>query len=177
MPLFLITGLPGSGKTTVRDELISRGFKAYDGDQDDLAEWYNIDTGVPIEQSDRERTAEFGRTHSRDIIRQKVDELAALAIDKSVFLCADPENEDELSDLFAKMFALVIDEDVRRVRLASRTNNNWGKLPHEIERDQIFRQKLNKSIEGHDYIIVDAALMPGEVVDIILKETDGCTGE
>lgn len=40
--------MPGSGKTTVRNELKSRGYEAYDGDEDGLAKWYNDATGVVI---------------------------------------------------------------------------------------------------------------------------------
>ena len=79
MPLFLITGIPGTGKTTVNAELKARGYESYDGDQDKLAHWYNIETGHEIETTSELRTAEFGQAHSRDIPRKTVEHLRAKA--------------------------------------------------------------------------------------------------
>lgn len=169
MPLFLITGLPGSGKSTTCEELQSRGYMAYDGDYDGLAAWYSLQTGLEVKKRDEDRTAEFGRTHSRDIKRHKVESLADQAQDKPIFLCADPENIDELREFFAKIFMLTIDEDTRRYRLATRTNNKWGKLAHEVERDQIFRKKAAGDMEKFNYVTIDATRSTNDIVDYILE--------
>ncbi len=168
MPLFLVTGLPGTGKSTVCAELKTRGFESYDGDYDHLAHWYNNGTGQP-EEHDQDRTPEFLRTHSRDIARETVDGLAANAQDKSVFLCGDPENEDELVDLFAKVFALILDEDTRQYRLATRTNNQWGKLPHEIEYDLATIPIAYDRYQRLAYITLDSAQSTEIIVDQIIE--------
>jgi broad-specificity NMP kinase len=171
MPLFLVTGLPGTGKSTIRDELKSRGYKAYDGDYDHLAKWYNNKTGQPIKEGHyHERTPEFLKTHSRDIARQVVEDLATKAKHRPVFLCGDPENEDELVNLFSKVFALVVDEGVRQNRLATRTNNEWGKLPHEIAYDQAVKPVALDRYKRYVYITLDASQPPKVIVDQILKE-------
>ncbi|HYH36530.1 MAG TPA: AAA family ATPase [Candidatus Saccharimonadales bacterium] len=126
MSLILITGLPGSGKSTVCAELKLRGYEAYDGDEDHLAKWYDRKTGRAAAKEVEECTPEFLQVHSRDISRGTVARLASKAHGKLVFLCGDPENEAELQDLFTKTFALVVNEDVLRHRLATRTNNDWG---------------------------------------------------
>jgi dephospho-CoA kinase len=170
MPLFLITGMPGSGKSTVCAELKAKGYEAYDGDEDHLAKWYNIATGAAVKREDEERTPEFVQAHSRDMSRETVEELVSKARDKPVFLCADPENEDELRDLFSQIFALVVDEDTRKHRLATRTNNKWGKLPHEVEYSQAFQQKWEADYKKFAYITLDSSQPPGTLVDQILEK-------
>lgn len=169
MSLFLITGLPGSGKSTVCAELKSRGYEAYDGDEDHLAKWYNNKTGLAVKKEDEERTPAFIQAHSRNISRKTIKDLASRAKDRPIFLCNDPENEDELRDLFAKIFALVIDEKIRQHRLATRTNNSWGKLPHELEYDLVFQRKANDTYEKFPYTTIDAAQSPEDIVDQILE--------
>jgi shikimate kinase len=167
MPLFLITGLPGSGKSTVWIELKSRGFEAYDADKDHLASWYNKKTGLPTSRKGFEESPEFLENHSRDISRQTVEELVSKAQDKVVFLCGDPANEDELRDLFSGIFALVVDEDTRAKRLATRTDNNWGKYPIEIEYSLRFLQKARDTYQKYNYPVLDATQPPKDIADRI----------
>lgn len=171
MSLFLITGLPGTGKSTVYAELKKRGYEAYDGDYDRLAKWYSIADGVPIDaRKSHDRTPEFLETHSRDISLDIIKGLATKAGNNPVFLCGDPENEDELVSLFDKVFALVLDEDVRQTRLATRTNNKWGKLPHEIAYDLTKKPIAYNRYERYGYVILDASQPIELVVDKILAE-------
>jgi adenylate kinase family enzyme len=167
MSLFLVTGLPGSGKSTASAELKARGHEAYDGDYDRLAKWYNNATGQPVEESYHKRTTDFLETHSRDISRQTVEDLAAKAKHKTIFLCADPENEDELVPLFTKAFALVLDEDVRQHRLATRTNNQWGKLPHEVAYDLAIKPIAFARYKKFGYDVIDAEQTINAIVDYI----------
>lgn len=170
MPLFLVTGLPGAGKSTVCAELKARGYEAYDGDEDRLAKWYNSQTGQPVESEDRDRTPEFLREHSRDISRATVEGLASKTQDKPVFLCGDPENEVELQDLFSEVFALIIDDETRNRRLATRTNNKWGKLPHEREYSVAYGKKWENIRKQFGYITLNADQPTGHIVDQILEK-------
>ena len=173
MSLFLVTGLPGSGKSTTYTELKARGYDAYDGDYDHIAKWYNTKTGQPVEKEGhyRERTPEFLATHSRDISRQAVEDLAAKAKHKTIFLCGDPENEDKLVDLFAKVFALVLNEDIRQRRLATRTNSQWGKLPHEIAYDLAIKPKAFSRYKRFGYDVINAEQPTNLIVEYIETQT------
>lgn len=170
MSLVLVTGLPGSGKSTVYAGLRSRGYEAYDGDYDHFAKWYNNATGKPIEEDKyHERTPEFLQNHSRNISYQLVQDLAVNSRNKTVFLCADPENEDELVELFDQVFALIIDEDIRQERLATRTNNKWGKLPHEIAYDQAIKPIAFARYKKYGYSIIDSNKPVEEIIDFIIS--------
>lgn len=173
MPLFSITGLSGTGKSTVNAELKARGYESYDGDEDHLAGWYNSETGLPVEVDIRDCTPEFLAHHTRDISRQIVEELARKAHDKTVFLCGAHENEGELHDLFAEIFGLVLDEEILRHRLATRITNKWGKLPHELEYSLAFKQKWYDNCKRFNYTIIVASQPTEDIVDQILERAVG----
>jgi hypothetical protein len=172
MPLFSITGLSGTGKSTANAGLKARGYESYDGDEDYLAEWYNTDTGLLAKVDIAECTPEFLLHHSRDISREIVKGLAAKAEGKPVFLCGAHENEGELQDLFAGTFGLVLDEELLKHRLAVRTNNDWGKLPHELAYSLAFKQKWYANCKRFNYITIDADQPTKRIVDQILEKVN-----
>jgi len=167
MALYLITGVSGTGKSTACAELRERGYTAYDGDTDHLAHWFNNETGA-IEYYDG--TVAFIETHQRSVARETVKRLAQEARDKPVFLCNDPANEDELLDLFAQVFALVVDDDTRNYRLANRKSGHydWGKLPHEMAYTRTEKALAYERYKRPQYSTIDATQPTAAIVDQIL---------
>ena len=172
MPLYSITGISGTGKSTVNAELKARGYESYDGDEDHLAEWYNIETGQLVKVTIEECTPEFLLHHSRDISREIVEWLAARASGKKVFLCGAHENEGQLQDLFAATFGMVLDEGALTRRLATRSNNDWGKLPHELAYSLAFKEKWYENAQKFGYVMIDAAQPTESIVDTIIDRVN-----
>lgn len=173
MPLIYITGIPGSGKSTVRRELLLRGYEVYGGAEDNLAAFYNLDTGKQVEGwvSANDRTEEWNSQHTWKIPRETVRELKDSSSDKTIFLCAVTKNDKtELWDLFDLVIALTIDEKTLRERLLNRTNNDVGKTKHELQA-LVERQKgiageyLNLGV-----VFVDATQSIETVVAEVLKK-------
>lgn len=172
MALIYITGIPGAGKSTIRQELLCRGYEAYGGAEDGIAAFYNNKTGAKIsgwvEATDR--TPEWSAQHAWKINRLAVKELKDRAKNKAVFLCAVRRNDvDELWDLFDKVIALVIDKETLQQRLATRTNNDVGKTPTELtnilERQRTSQEKYEKL----GAIIIDATQPVEQVVDKVIN--------
>jgi hypothetical protein len=129
MALYLINGLPGTGKTTVCHALRLLGVGAWDADEDDLACWRGAD-GVPVpDPPPHQRDAAFIASHTRDIPPEAVARLASTTTGEPGFLCGDPENATELYPFFAALFALDADDRTIIHRLVTREGNNWGKAP------------------------------------------------
>jgi predicted ATPase len=95
--LVYVTGMPGSGKSTVCEELKRRGCAAFDTDEDSIADFYDNVTGeavgdhVPAEV----RTAEWRARHSWLAKREVVEELIASSPEPLVFLCGVTANDDD----------------------------------------------------------------------------------
>jgi broad-specificity NMP kinase len=136
MPLFLLTGSAGTGKTTICQKLREKGYEAYDTDNDGLSKWQNIETGYIHPKSsvkDVERTPEFLKVHAWNIPRQDIEELHDKSTEKIIFLCGVLDNLTDVRDLFDGVFALFVDDETLKHRLDTRTSGDWGKQEHELE--------------------------------------------
>lgn len=171
MALFLVSGTAGTGKSQVCCALKERGYEAYDTDDDGLAYWQHNTTGYIHPKSSvksHQRTAEFLAEHSWNVPREDVEELARQATSKPIFICGSLTNEDKLHDLFEKVFALYVDDETLKHRLATRTTNDWGKQPHELQRTLEHHHKAYQSHKQKGDIIIDATRPLNAVVDDIL---------
>ena len=173
MALFFVTGISGSGKSTVTNELKSRGYEAYDTDDDGLARWHNNNTGYIHPKSSvkkEDRTDEFLKIHSWIVPRSLVEDLAHRAGNKTIFLCGVAHNEDGIRGLFKAVFELTIDDKTLIRRLTTRTNNDWGKQPHELDQTLANQHNLEELYRKHNPILVDATQPIRIVVDNILEK-------
>lgn len=174
MGLFFITGNAGTGKSTLKLELRSRGYEAHDTDEG-FAKWHHNETGYVYPESYvdvEERTPEFLKAHTWKVPIDEIKQLVKRAKDKTVFLCGYAANEDEIRDLFTGVFALVMDDETLTHRLASRTNNDWGKHPHELKKTLDDQASLCETYESAGHTIIDATLPLKTVADTILKNTE-----
>jgi hypothetical protein len=168
MALFLITGPPGTGKSTLCAALRARGELAYGDDEDGLGCWRDRDTHEPIERVP-ERSPEFLGRSSRDMPREGIAALAEEACHGRAFVCGSAENEDELMDLFTGVFTLVLVDSLIAERLAARTHS-WGKSPHQVAWTIAFRRQCDEWAERFGHTRLDASLPTDELVEAILAE-------
>lgn len=174
MPLVYITGISGSGKSSVCTELKRRGYKAYDTDHDGIAYFYHNETNLPVTEriSAEERTPQWRSKHTWKAQRETVEKLANSATNELVFLCGVTSNDtSELWDLFANVFALTIDEKTLRDRIISRTHNDFGKNPHEFADLLRWQQTAAEDYKEHGALLVDASQPIEKIVDEILARS------
>jgi dephospho-CoA kinase len=173
MSLFFITGVSGSGKSAVWQGLKARGYDAFDTDEDGFAKWHNNQNGYVHPKSSvkpEQRTEEFLEIHSWKVPRQEIEELAGRATAKAIFLCGVASNENELWDLFKAVFELVIDDEMLKHRLLTRTNNDWGKQPHELQKTLEEQHNIDQKQNKFDRIVIDATRPIEVVVEEILQK-------
>jgi len=109
----LLTGMSGTGKSSVVRELVARGYKAVD-----------TDDGWCERQPD-------GRQLWRE---RSIEQLLSSEDADVLFVAGCEENQVKFYDRFDTIILLSAPLDVMVERLATRTNNSYGKRPEELSR-------------------------------------------
>jgi broad-specificity NMP kinase len=165
----LITGYPGTGKSSVAKELKQRGHNAYDTESmrgymhaQDLHSGKRIGLPQPVPQGWFDKTGAY----NWDI--PKVVMLLNSAED--IFICALADNQNELYTNFDKIFLLTLDETLMRHRLAARSTTNYGKDSGELSDIFMNHRHFENSLESQGAIRVDTEATTQSVVDRILEQ-------
>jgi hypothetical protein len=117
MPAFLVTGNPGSGKSTLVHELARRSLLAIDPDDDpELSHWED-EAGNRVD-GPQSPDGEWLWSHRWVWSRSRMKEVLA-GHDGVVFVCGIARNQDEFLDLFDRVFLLQIDGPTQEARLAA----------------------------------------------------------
>ena len=149
-------GLSGTGKSSVYQELIRRGYKAISADRA-WAYHADPDTGLP-----------GGPIHHDNFMwdRQKAASELESPEPELLFVCGSSRNRDRFLPYFTKIFNLRIDDDTMRRRLQERTDDDWPLGQEGVE----LMLRLNQSDEKPAGAIdVDAAQPLDQVVDELLR--------
>lgn len=128
MKRILLTGMSGTGKSTVIHELASRGYKAVDADTSEYSQWVEV-----VDDSDTPGTpVEPGRDW---VWREDRIQLVLSAEDAEVlFLSGCASNMGKFLPQFDHVVLLSAPAGVLTERLRGRTGNSYGKQPGEIAR-------------------------------------------
>jgi broad-specificity NMP kinase len=153
---YLVEGLSGTGKSSVYEELVRRGYAAVSTDR---AWSYHADlaTGLP-----------GGPVHHDNWMwdeRRAVSELDRPE-PAVLFVCGSSRNRDHFLPYFDKVFNLRIDDDTMRRRLHERADNEFGKEPWQVE----LMLELNRSDEKPAGAVdIDATQPLDRVVDELVR--------
>lgn len=163
MKRVLLTGMSGTGKSTVVEELSRRGYKAVDLDCDAFSEW------VPF--SAEPRSSDSAVEPDRDWVWREDRVQALLATEDAdlLFVSGCAANMGKFLPQFDQVILLRAAADVIIERLAARTNNPYGKRPEEVARvlglmDTI--EPLLRNAAGHE---IDTSAGLDEVVERVLR--------
>lgn len=162
MQRILLTGMSGTGKSTVIRELAARGYKAVDADCDEFSEWVTfIDAsapGSPVE-SDRDWVWRADR----------VQALLSTEDADVLFLSGCAPNMGQFLPQFDHVVLLSAPATVIVAHLGTRTNNLYGKQPDEVARvlDLLATvEPLLRRAAGHE---VDTSAALDAVVATVLR--------
>ena len=111
----LVTGMSGTGKSSVLQELKRRGHRAVDTDSDDWCEWVMDELGEPDWMWREGRMAALLAGHT----------------DGTLFVAGCKSNQGQFYPQFDAVVLLSAPAAVLLERLATRTTNDYGKSPQE----------------------------------------------
>jgi shikimate kinase len=159
----LLTGMSGTGKSTIISELAARGYKAVDADCDEFSEWveFNGDSdpfGPPVEV---DRDWVWREDRIQDLLSNEATDV--------LFLGGCAENMRTFLPQFDHVILLRAPADVIVERLRTRTNNPYGKHPDEMARvlglvETV--EPLLRSVAGHE---IDTSACLEDVVETVLR--------
>ncbi len=128
MKRILLTGMSGTGKSTVIGNLAARGYKAVDADCDEFSQWVEVEGSA-----DAEVTPVDG---NRDWVwrEDRIQDLLSSEDADVLFVSGCAENMPKFYPQFDLIVLLSAPISVVEQRLHTRTTNQYGKRPHEVAR-------------------------------------------
>lgn len=174
MSLYYVTGATGTGKSTIRKALQSKGYIAHDVDEDDFAAFYNKTTGAAEDRPDDHalRTQEWYENHEWRLSSKAVEGLVQSAGDQHIFLCGIASNNEVMRPLFNQVVCLTLDADNLTSRILARTNNDFGKAPDELKSILSWHKSFEARNEANGSIMIDASLPIDTIVNFILDTVE-----
>lgn len=143
----LVTGMSGTGKSTVLSALQERGWHAVDADADGLVD----------EHPDR-----------TELRLPELEAILGQASGRAMVVAATGEGQGRLYPLVDHVVLLTAPWEELTRRIATRTRNRFGQDPGELERIRADREAYEPLLrEGADLVIDTAAAPLEHVVDRI----------
>lgn len=163
MKRILLTGMSGTGKSTVISALAERGYKAIDVDCDEFSEWVEFiddsdNLGSPVEMD-------------RDWVwrEDRIQDLLSTEDTDVLFLSGCAVNMPKFFPQFDHVVLLSASADVIVERLHTRTNNLYGKQPDETARVLDLMESVEPLLRhaaGHE---IDTSANLDDVVATLLQ--------
>lgn len=154
MKRVLITGLSGTGKSTLINELASRGYKAVDTD-------WNPEWEQPPEAGEGS-----GWLWREDRIKALLETEDAAVL----FVGACVENQGKFYPWFDEIVLLTVPADVTIERLGRRTNNPYGKRPEERAEVLAYKATVEPMLRKSATIEIDTTHPLSEVLEALISE-------
>lgn len=171
MSLYLVGGIAGSGKSTLVHEFRSRQIEAHDVDYDGFAQMVHVPSGMIVERppSPELRDEKWAADHQWQIVGRKVLDLAKDAKKNDVFLCGAAMGTDAYHHCFKKLFWLTIDNETLEYRIKTRTTNDFGKTPYELNEILAWNNEVDAYTKSRNMRAIDATKPTTLIADEILS--------
>jgi shikimate kinase len=172
----LLTGMSGTGKSTLICALAARGYRAIDADSDEWSEWVRIAGGserpgspaVPVTSERSERSDwvwdEFDWVWRED----RIHRLLSTEDTDVLFVSGCAANQGKFHAQFDHIVLLSAPARVLMERVATRTTNPYGNLPEERARILQHVDTIEPRLRRVASLEVDTSAPLEQVLEIIL---------
>lgn len=167
---YLITGVAGTGKSTIAEELSRRGYAAFDADAG-FSYYVDKETGERFDKPD-EPSFEWYAKHERVFDEAVLENLFQDYQGEALFLCCITANQSKYYDQFDKIFLLTADDETIMSRLKMRTNSDFGKHPIDLHRVLSGRTDFDESVKKAGAAVIDSTQPFEQVVEQILNQVN-----
>lgn len=152
--------MSGTGKSTVIEELAARGYKAVDTDYDGLSELVTVPEDEPT-----------GLDPGQDWVwrEDRIQDLLSTEDVDVLFLSGCAPNQGKFYPWFDHIILLSAPADVIVERLATRTNNPYGKRPEDVARTLELLPTIEPMLRRDAEYEVDTCVPLNEVVAKVLR--------
>ena len=160
MKRVLLTGMSGTGKSTVIAELAARGYKAVDADDAGLSDVVRVPADEPT-GLDPGQDWVWREDRSNDLLSTEDGDV--------LFLGGCSPNQGKFYPRFDHVVLLSAPADVIVERLATRTTNPYGKRPEEVARTLALLETVEPLLRrgaGHE---IDTSVPLDQVVARVLR--------
>jgi len=166
----LITGISGTGKTTIAEEMKKRGFNAYsiEDDIDGLFDMYHTETKQKA-TGHFEQTLDNAKNHDWICDIKMLKELIEKNSNKTTYYFGVASNLKEIIPFFDELILLTANEECLRHRLTHRTTNDFG-LTSDVQ-DWVFSWKdwFEDGVKDFHPIVIDTNKKLDNLVEEIAK--------
>ena len=152
MKRVLLTGMSGTGKSTVMAELAARGYKAVDTDYGNWHEWVTV-AGEPDWVWREDRIRDLLATEDAEVL----------------FVSGTASNQGQFYRQFDHVVLLSAPTPVIVERLTTRTNNPYGKHPDELARVLGHIESVEPLLRRGATFEVDTSAPLDQVVEAIVR--------
>ncbi|HVS78809.1 MAG TPA: AAA family ATPase [Candidatus Saccharimonadales bacterium] len=164
---YLITGVAGTGKSTLAKELRRRGYAAYDTEEG-FSYYVDKRTGERCAYP-KHPSPQWYENHERVFDEKILMNLFKKHSDETLFVCSITANQAKFYPKFNKIFLLTAPDEVITHRLGTRTNNYFGRHPVDLQRVIGRHQQFDDELKALGAIPVDSTRPIEAVADDILN--------
>ena len=163
MKRMLLTGMSGTGKSTVISELAARGYKAVDVDSDEFSQWVEDEGSVVVGVTPVDGNKDWVWREDR------IQDLLFTEDSDVLFVSGCAENMPKFFPQFDLIVLLSAPDSVIVERLRTRTTNQYGKRPEEIARVLSLKESVEPLLRRAAGYEIDTSVALSEVVMTLLQ--------
>lgn len=179
MAVNFITGAPGAGKTTLTDEMVMRGYTAYDTDdpgRTGMAGWHDLRTKEYVAGfNEIPLTDELFQTHVWRLTDSAIEDFRIRGRNELIYLSGRLKSPESVISICKHIVFLTVSGNVIDARLTARSLMpgvvEWGSERSQIDRSIVINEEITEEYRALGAIMINAERPIAEIANDIIAAT------